>query len=94
VNLTIIADIFNALARAADNTDFDEAITKWVTFLGALLEQGDVTTAELNALKDHINQMVLECREPTAEEFEVLKARSDAAHETIASWSADEPADG
>ena len=60
-----------------------DAAAKYVGMIAALLDRGGPVEDGLHALKSHIEQMVLEGRDPTPDEWKELKARSDAAHATI-----------
>lgn len=60
---------------------------KSVLDLAALaVERGAAGRDQLAALHEQLKHMVDEGREPTPEEWDALKARSDAAHRTIQEW--------
>jgi len=76
-----------ALATAvASEFITDETILKWVGFAGSIVAKGFQVDDRLGGLTMHIEQMVAEERNPTTEEWGMLQARSDVAHETIQSW--------
>lgn len=79
----LIGELFGVLARATNRPGVRPDIPKYLDMLAAIVERGGVAKEELVALKAHINQMVAEDREPTQEEWDTLRGRSDDAHATI-----------
>lgn len=74
-----------AMALASEFID-NQAVLKWVGFAGEIINKGIQVDERLQALDDHIKQMVAEGRNPTQDEWDVLQARSDVAHQKIQSW--------
>lgn len=62
------------------------AIRSLLDLAAVSLERGSEGATQLKALVAQIETMVAEGREPTAEEWNELKNRSDAAHDTIQNW--------
>lgn len=84
----LIASIFGAIAGAARSPAIGrETVAEWAQLLSDLVGTGGAADADLVALRDQIEQMVAEEREPTADEWASLRGRSDSAHETIQGWT-------
>lgn len=59
------------------------AIGTLLTFGADLIDKGEAGADSLSALNDQVTAMVAANRGPTDDELSELKARSDAAHDTI-----------
>lgn len=81
----LISEILGVMSRAATRHGAAPAIPMWLSAVQAYIERGNATRIELNAFKAHIQQMVIEDREPTEGEWGDLVARSASAHEAIQS---------
>ena len=81
---SVLSLLFTAINTALGTAGIsNDTVSKWVDFAASLFSRGDPTQEALQALVDHINQMVAENRNPTTDEWNALKARSDAAHARI-----------
>lgn len=58
-------------------------ISELLGLFGQLFERGDEALDELKAFADVVEAMAKEGRAPTRAEWDTLRGRSDAAHETI-----------
>ena len=80
----LIAQLFQVLAVAAVREGVgDNAISEILIIASSLITRGVSAQSELQALTTQVETMVNEDREPTAEEWQALKGRSDAAHDAI-----------
>lgn len=87
MGIEILIGLLGTLANAALNPAFNhtkgEAISSLLKLVASLLKKGDEAKADLIALKEQIEKMVAEGRDPTPDEWDALRARSDAAHDAI-----------
>lgn len=60
-----------------------DEISELLGIFGQLFERGDEALEELEAFADIVESMAKEGRAPTRIEWDTLRGRSDAAHETI-----------
>lgn len=82
--LSLIPDFLRALASAPAASSFlTPSVDAILLAAASFIERGEEGAAALNELTSHIKAMVSAGRDPTAEEWATLKARSDAAHATI-----------
>lgn len=80
-SLVLVPDLLRVLAAAPASSSFlTPSIDSILNSIAAFIEQGEAGAAGLQALNDHIKAMVSAQRDPTADEWAELKARSDAAH--------------
>lgn len=88
----VVSELFPALLKAlASEVINDETIRKWVGFAGEAVASGVAVEGKLQALVDEIERMVAEDRNPTTDEWEALRQRSDVAHATIQNWKPGQP---
>ena len=80
----ILLTLLTTLAGSSDILS-GKAIANYLGLAIGLVGLVGETDEALSALHDDIKRMVAEGRDPTDEEFGMLKARSDAAHEGIQS---------
>lgn len=86
----LIAQLLLALGQAARTPAIQqESIAVWIELAGRLIQKGSEADAALRALEAQIRRMVAEQREPTEQEWESLRARSDAVHHAIQNWKPD-----
>lgn len=64
------------------------AIRAVLDLAAAAIERGVEGSGELKLLVQKIDSMVADGREPSPEEWDELKRRSDAAHDIIQNWKA------
>ncbi len=86
--LQLAPQLLNLVALASE-TAGQPTIARYLTLAGALFQQGVRAYADLVALKDMVQTMVREEREPTADEWNAFKQRSDVAHSVIQSYNID-----
>lgn len=84
----LIAQLFSVLAIATNRDGVSPAVPRWLNTLAAILESGSRGRQALLELRDQIETMVLEDRQPTPDEWATLTARSDAAHDIIQGFQA------
>lgn len=90
--LTTIAALLRALASAPAASSFlTPAIDSILLAAAAFIDRGEEGAAALAELTAHIQAMVDAKRDPTADEWATLKARSDAAHAAIEAPEAPNP---
>jgi len=77
-----ISTLTNNPAIAGSNLKLAEA-SDLLAFLGELISRGEEGYRELKMFADTIQQMVVENRGPTPEEWSTMKSRSDAASDVI-----------
>lgn len=81
---SIVSMILSIVSDANRMNKFaPETINKWLDGLAAVFSRGEPTEDGLRVLKEGIERMVKEGRDPTPAEWDGLKARSDKAHKTI-----------
>ncbi len=83
MNWILFGELFAALARATQREGVQPAIPTWLEQISVMLTQGGASVHEIKNLERHILKMVAENREPTADEWAKLKARSDKSHQII-----------
>lgn len=83
MNWGLVGLIFSALARATTRENVSPGIPEALDALTALINSGEATEAQLNALNQKVNELVRDDRPPTEGEFAELFARSDDAHDII-----------
>ena len=66
-----------------------EEISELLGIFGQLFERGDEAIEELKAFADIVEAMAKEGRAPSRAEWDVLKGRSDTAHDTIQAAAAE-----
>lgn len=87
--LQLIASLLRALSSVAADPALGargSAIKAVLDLAAVAIERGTEGAAQLKALVADLERMVAEDRNPTPEEWDALKARSDAAHSTIQNW--------
>lgn len=85
---TLLSIILQTITGASKSGKFlPETILGWFDTVASFLRRGEPTEKALKALKDAIEEMVLEGRDPTDAEWEALRKRSDAAHERIQAYN-------
>lgn len=90
--LTLVATLLETLANAVPGIASGQSplisILDTVLITAAeLIKVGEAGSTELQALTAHIQTMVSSGRDPTEDDWNQLKARSDAAHALIQSGS-------
>lgn len=92
MNLAILAELLLVTAAAARIPSIGhDSIATWLDLAARLIKSGDKAEAALVELKEQIEAMVAEGRDPTPEEWAELKRRSDDAHSRIQDWSPERP---
>lgn len=83
--LTLIAELLGGIGEAAANPAFGTAgaIGAIASLAGKLISLGSEGSDHLVDLNDQVKQMVAQARNPTADEWNTLRARSDAAHRLL-----------
>lgn len=87
----IIALLESLIPAIANDLISNEKVQHYIAAAIAIIKSGFAVDEKVKALSDHIRQMVAENRDPTAEEWDALLARSDVAHEAIQAWKPDAP---
>lgn len=95
--LTLVATLLETLANAVPGIASGQSplvsILDTVLITAAeLIKVGEAGATELQALTAHIQAMVSSGRDPTEDDWNQLKARSDAAHALIQSADSVSPA--
>lgn len=82
---TVLAGLLRALSLLASAEKFKESATvaRVLSLAAFAVERGEAGRHALEVLCAKIDEMVAQGREPTAEEWAGLRARSDTAHEAI-----------
>jgi len=82
--LLLVPDLLRALAAAPASSSFlTPSIDSILNSIAALILAGEAGYEGLQALNDQIKAMIAANRDPTQEEWDALKARSDAAHAVL-----------
>lgn len=86
----IYGNFIAAVAQAvATDGIANSSVLRWLNLASALMRAGGQMVSEMQALTAQVQQMVNEQRDPTAEEWAMQGAESDALSEAIAA-AADE----
>jgi len=92
--LMLVPNLLRILASAPASSSFlTPSIDSILNSIAAFIEKGEEGATALQALNDHIKAMVNANRDPTIEEWNTLKARSDAAHTILQADHVAPPAD-
>jgi hypothetical protein len=92
--LQMLPQVISLISEASKLLPTQGAVPKYLDILAVVVGQGAKAYDELVALKDLVLTMVQQQREPTAEEWRTMQARSDIANSTIQSYNFDtEPDD-
>lgn len=88
--LAIVPSFLRAITSASPvaSSFISHSVEDILNAAATFIERGEAGAEQLKALTDQIKAMVAANRDPTADEWAALKARSDAAHAII---QGDEP---
>lgn len=79
----MLPQILTLLQAATTQTNLHPVIPKWLGILATVLQQGEGAISALIALREQIETMRENDREPTEDEWRTLLQRSDLAHMAI-----------
>ena len=80
---TGIAAALPSLMGIAEGVFSGSTVFKWVNLAMGIVIEGIEVRKRMAALDDQIKMFIAEDREPTADEWRSMMARSDAAHDII-----------
>lgn len=83
ISWTVLAGLMRALSIFAVGGKHADQLHGLLNTVAALLERGEAGRLALEQLCADVDVMVAQGREPTAEEWARLRARSDTAHAAI-----------
>lgn len=82
--LALISELLRVLASVPASSSFlTPHLDTILSAVASLIDAGEAGASELQALTAHIKSMAASGTDPTADDWMVLKARSDAAHTII-----------
>lgn len=87
--IAYMPQVLRLIALASQVVPQTAAVSKYLTILAAIAEQGVKAYDDLAALKELVEAMVAQKRDPHDEEWLALKLRSDAAHAAIQDYNFD-----
>jgi type II secretory pathway pseudopilin PulG len=92
--LTLLSILGVAAKQRSSNTKDLVAVADVLGIIRETIEAGQLTSARLQQLTNTIQAMVDENRDPTAEEWEILRMRSNSAHSIIQNFNTDDDTAG
>jgi|SRR5882672_336522 len=85
----MLPQVINLVAAAVQYAGVNPAVPKFLGVLAQISAQGEAAYDALTQLKDLVVRMIAEGREPTDDEWEALRIRSEVASDTIQSYDFD-----